>query len=482
MALESPGAVALDSDAGTAATDATVSARVPAAVSANADPEAGANAKANVQVTVTVASAEDGTPHIDDDLGFDPSSIITQVPEPPRSSVHHHPHKLRTKRSTATATTGKSSSNSSSLDTTNISNGGSSNINLNTANSAAGVETSVSAVGSGSSINKVAPVPAEVVSTTTDQRVRSSKYDEFVAQLKGLFLCCFPIPPPSVAVGTIAKDSAPEVFADGQTGPMLTNEDSRDGKTSKAESAKEDWESKAESIKEPDEGALVVPDEVDGSSSHDKKAPTPAPFGSVPPSEAGDSDMHYILPPIKPEFIGRKLLVLDLDETLVHSSFKPVPDADYVIPILIEENYHNVYVLKRPHVDDFIKNMAEHFELAVFTASVSNYADPVLDLLDPQRVIQHRLYREHCVQLNGNYVKDLSVLGRPIEECIIIDNNPMAYAFQPSNAIPCATWYNDMEDDELVELQPFLIGLKEIPDVRKVLGVEAEDAYDSPPI
>ncbi|KAJ3092176.1 hypothetical protein HK100_007001 [Physocladia obscura] len=195
-------------------------------------------------------------------------------------------------------------------------------------------------------------------------------------------------------------------------------------------------------------------------------------------SENGESAV-YVLPPQKLEHVGKKCLILDLDETLVHSAFVPVSNADFIIPILIDANYHNVYVLKRPHVQEFLERMAEHFELVVFTASVSNYADPVLDLLDPKGFVTHRLYRQHCLQYNSNYVKDLVVLGRPLEDCIIIDNNPMAYAFQPSNAIPCATWIDDMEDDELVELQPFLIGLKDIPDVRTVLGVDSDDAYDS---
>ncbi|KAJ3389744.1 hypothetical protein HDU84_008339 [Entophlyctis sp. JEL0112] len=449
---------------------------ISSATSADAGTATGANA--NAPVTGTVTSTEGSAGTVDETLGFDPSSIITQVPEPPNSAVHHHPHKLRSKRSTAT---GKSSSYSSTVDSSNVSYVGSSNTNLNATNPAAGAETRVSIRGPGTSINKVVPVPATAVHSV-DQRVRASKHDEFVAQLKSLFLCCFPGSQPLlVPVSVVRKASAPVLPAAGQTGPMLTNEPLRDGKVSTAESSKEDWESKAESIKEPDEGALLVQDEVDSSGSSVKNTPIPALYGSVPPSDAGESDMQYILPPIKPEFVGRKLLVLDLDETLVHSSFKPVPDADYIIPILIEGNYHNVYVLKRPHVDDFLENMEKHFELAVFTASVSNYADPVLDLLDSKRVIQHRLYREHCVQVNSNYVKDLSVLGRPIEECIIIDNNPMAYALQPSNAIACATWYDDTEDDELLELQPFLMGLKEIPDVRAVLGVDTEDAYDSSP-
>jgi len=62
-----------------------------------------------------------------------------------------------------------------------------------------------------------------------------------------------------------------------------------------------------------------------------------------------------LLPPILPAFHGRKCLVLDLDETLVHSSFKPVPNADFIIPVEIEDTVHQVYVLKRPGVDEFMK-------------------------------------------------------------------------------------------------------------------------------
>lgn len=59
-------------------------------------------------------------------------------------------------------------------------------------------------------------------------------------------------------------------------------------------------------------------------------------------------------------------LVLDLDETLVHSSFKPVPNADFVVPIEIDGQHHHVYVLKRPHVDRFLKAMAPLFEVRIF--------------------------------------------------------------------------------------------------------------------
>lgn len=72
-----------------------------------------------------------------------------------------------------------------------------------------------------------------------------------------------------------------------------------------------------------------------------------------------------LLPPMKPEHKGKKCLVLDLDETLVHSSFKPVPNADYVVPIEIDGQCHHVYVLKRPHVDQFLEAMKPLFEVVL---------------------------------------------------------------------------------------------------------------------
>jgi carboxy-terminal domain RNA polymerase II polypeptide A small phosphatase len=113
----------------------------------------------------------------------------------------------------------------------------------------------------------------------------------------------------------------------------------------------------------------------------------------------------WLLPPMQPRFKGRKCLVLDLDETLVHSSFKILNQADFTIPVEIEGQYHNVYVIKRPGVDAFMKRVGELYEVVVFTASVSKYGDPLLDQLDIHHVVHHRLFRESCYNHQGNYVK-----------------------------------------------------------------------------
>jgi len=66
---------------------------------------------------------------------------------------------------------------------------------------------------------------------------------------------------------------------------------------------------------------------------------------------------------------GKPCLVLDLDETLVHSVFKPVPNPDYVLPVEIEGVVHYVYVCKRPGCDIFLEQLGRLFEVVVFTVS-----------------------------------------------------------------------------------------------------------------
>lgn len=183
----------------------------------------------------------------------------------------------------------------------------------------------------------------------------------------------------------------------------------------------------------------------------------------------------WLLDPLSEEDQKKKIktLVLDLDETLVHSSFTYIPDADFIIDIDLDGVIYKVYVRKRPGVDEFMRAVGEKFEVVIFTASLAKYADPLLDILDPDRIVSKRLFRESCVQHHGNYVKDLSMLGRKLEHSIIIDNSPFSYMFQPDNAIPITSWFNDKNDTELYELLPFLDSLIEIEDVSTVLQQKA---------
>lgn len=90
--------------------------------------------------------------------------------------------------------------------------------------------------------------------------------------------------------------------------------------------------------------------------------------GSPPP---GTGSPRFLLPPVKHQDMHKKCMVIDLDETLVHSSFKPINNADFVVPVEIDGTVHQVYVLKRPYVDEFLQRMGELYECVLFTASLA---------------------------------------------------------------------------------------------------------------
>lgn len=179
---------------------------------------------------------------------------------------------------------------------------------------------------------------------------------------------------------------------------------------------------------------------------------------------------NYLLKPVSEKYKDKKCVVIDLDETLVHSSFQPVKNADFIIPVEIDGTIHQVYVLKRPYVEEFLRKMGEMFECVLFTASLGKYADPVTDLLDKWSVFQSRLFRESCVFHKGNYVKDLSRLGRDLDKIVIVDNSPMSYLFHPRNAVPVVSWFDDPTDRELLDLIPFFEELSKVEDIYTFLA------------
>ena len=176
-----------------------------------------------------------------------------------------------------------------------------------------------------------------------------------------------------------------------------------------------------------------------------------------------------LLPPKSKEFSNKKTLILDLDETLVHSSFTPFEKNDVVLNVDFEGVMYNIYVLIRPDAELFIKRVGKFFELVIFTASISKYASPLLDILDKEKNIKFRLYRDQCTFINGIYIKDLKKCNRNLKDLIIVDNSPIAYTFDSDNGLPIKTWIEDPDDRELMRLLPILEFLSKAKDVRKFI-------------
>uniref|UniRef100_A0A6N2M6U5 FCP1 homology domain-containing protein n=1 Tax=Salix viminalis TaxID=40686 RepID=A0A6N2M6U5_SALVM len=164
-------------------------------------------------------------------------------------------------------------------------------------------------------------------------------------------------------------------------------------------------------------------------------------------------------------------LVLDLDETLVHSTLEHCDDADFTFTVFFNMKEHIVYVKQRPHLHTFLERVAEMFEVVIFTASQSIYAAQLLDILDPDRkLISRRLYRESCIFSDGSYTKDLTVLGVDLAKVAIIDNSPQVFRLQVNNGIPIKSWFTDPSDCALISLLPFLETLGDADDVRPIIA------------
>lgn len=155
------------------------------------------------------------------------------------------------------------------------------------------------------------------------------------------------------------------------------------------------------------------------------------------------------MPKIMPPFLPPKTetdhpytLILDLDETLGHYA-----EVNGFMKFLI-----------RPGCEEFLQTASQFYEVVVFTAGLQDYADKILDKMDPERVlIQHRLYRHHTNLQGTTYIKDLNNLGRPLESMIIIDNVADNFKLQPQNGIYIKSWYDDEADTVLSDLTPVLV-------------------------
>lgn len=150
-------------------------------------------------------------------------------------------------------------------------------------------------------------------------------------------------------------------------------------------------------------------------------------------------------PGTRSQHLTQKTLVIDLDETLIHSLAKGGRmSSGHMVEVKLQTTVsygsggttigpqHPIlyYVHKRPHCDDFLRKVCKWYNLVVFTASVQEYADPVIDWLEQERkYFSKRFYRQHCTFRNGAYIKDLSSVEPDLSRVMILDNSPLSYIF-----------------------------------------------------
>ncbi|EDO33173.1 predicted protein [Nematostella vectensis] len=183
--------------------------------------------------------------------------------------------------------------------------------------------------------------------------------------------------------------------------------------------------------------------------------------------------------------VKRKTLVLDLDETLIHThhdgvvrqTVRPGTQPDFTMRIISDRHPVLFSVFKRPHVDFFLDCVSQWYDLVIFTASTEEYGAAVTDHLDNNRgILKRRYFRQHCsLEFCYNfaykfYTKNLSSVCDDPTSVFILDNSPDSYKNNPDNAIAIKSWFADPSDTALLNLLPMLDALRFVSDVRSVLG------------
>ena len=206
---------------------------------------------------------------------------------------------------------------------------------------------------------------------------------------------------------------------------------------------------------------------------------------------------------------NKKILLLDLDETLIHADFKEeflnsnekydeiikFYSVDEPLSTLEEskkveddtesnmtddeskdenenENINKVGIFLRPGVRKFLEEVSKYFEVGIFTASIPEYADAAINFLDPEnKYIKFRLYRNSCINVGDLIrVKNLRILKNiPLKNIVLVDNNIYSFAPQLDNGILINSFFFDKKDDELQNVLSYLIEfILPADDVRKV--------------
>lgn len=166
----------------------------------------------------------------------------------------------------------------------------------------------------------------------------------------------------------------------------------------------------------------------------------------------------------------RALLILDLDETLIHAVDEPL---EYSPDFSIE----NQLIYRRPYLTEFLHECDTVFDIAVWSSGSSEYVNAIVGTLFPEKRPALIWSRDRCAERRDPetditfYKKDLKKIARqgyPLSRTIIVEDNPQNVQGQYGNAVYIKPFHGDPKDNELEKLLPFLLELAKSTDVRSI--------------
>ena len=168
----------------------------------------------------------------------------------------------------------------------------------------------------------------------------------------------------------------------------------------------------------------------------------------------------------------RPLLILDIDETLLHSVEEPLPyECDF--------RAGDFYVYLRPHVRLFLASVSERYDLACWSSASRNYLRMVVNELMAGLPIQPLFVwdRSRCTwrfdfnRQEHYYLKNLKKLkgkGFDLDRVLILEDEPIKVNRNYGNAIYVHAFEGLVDDDELLKLAQYLLSISTVENFRQL--------------
>lgn len=152
-------------------------------------------------------------------------------------------------------------------------------------------------------------------------------------------------------------------------------------------------------------------------------------------------------------------LVLDLDDTIIYSTMIKTQKFSFSIKI---GNHRKAYIQTRPGLYEFIKEVSPLFDIFFFTSSSCFYGNQIINTIAPETPEKRRLFRESCKNIYGYSVKDLSLISKPMNKILLVDDMKGSALLNQDNLVHISPWEGNQEDNVLLDqLLPILVRIKE---------------------
>ena len=166
-----------------------------------------------------------------------------------------------------------------------------------------------------------------------------------------------------------------------------------------------------------------------------------------------------------------KLLILDIDETLLHATEEPLE---------LEHHFETklYYVYQRPFLNEFLQFCIKHFKVAVWTTGGEEFAYTMVDNIFPDNYPLEFIWsKDRCTHVfdpelyQNGYLKNLKKVkkkGYRLEEVLMIDDTPSKLKKNYGNLVTIAEFTANQDDKELLRLMKYLEVLNQVENILKV--------------